>query len=197
MNGTSKKINPNIFIYILLFCVFMVLGYIMLLNFQPWRDVAKLMLKGMTSGIPFYDAIVSIPFIGGLFLWISNFAALAGIVDILAVGFWGLINGLESLPWFFDTAMGSRIPADVKKTIEIARVIAYVVEAIVCWVRYPCCTGGWQAVMDDAPHWDPNLINWESMITFVIAMFAFEVLLIIARKIYGLALSTKSTKSVI
>ena len=93
-NTTTTEFKASWPLRIIGFCILGGLGFLMLLNLQPWIDVAELAAKEVKI-LPFQDTLVLIPFLGGLILW--------GIVNaskILAIFLWGIVNGLESLPFF-------------------------------------------------------------------------------------------------
>ena len=188
-NGTTIEFKPSWPIRLIGFCILGGLGFLMLLNLQPWLEVADVAAKEVKI-LPFQDTLVGIPFLGGLILW-----AIVNASKILAVFLWGIVNGLESLPFFLETALGSKIPAHILKNLNTYRGVAYVTEAIVCWVRYPSYTGGWSAVMRDWPNFDMALIDWNNMLVFLLALAGFEICINVAKNIWALMHTLKSAKT--
>lgn len=182
MNPQSKKVwyqvGPNLPVKIIGFCILGGLGYLMLLNVQPWLEVAELAAKEIKI-LPFQDTLVSIPFLGGLILW-----TIVNGAKILAIFLWGIVNGLESLPFFIETEFGNRVPEIIKKDLNTYRLIAYVTETIVCWVRYPTYSGGWSAVVSDFPNFDMALIDWNNAVVFLLAIAGFELCLQVSKRIW-------------
>ena len=68
----------------------------------------------------------------------------------------------------------SSIPAHLKERLEQYRWVAYAIETIVCFLRYPPYNGGMAAVLEDAPNWDSSLIDWWNLVFFLVTMFGFE-----------------------
>ena len=187
-NTTTIEFKPNLPLRIIGFCILGGLGFLMLLNLQPWLDVAELAAKEVKI-LPFQETLVGIPYLGGLILWCIKNAS-----KILAIFLWGIVNGLESLPFFLETALGSKIPAHILRNLNLYRAVAYVAEAIVCWVRYPSYTGGWSAVVRDWPNFDMQLIDWNNMLVFLLALGGFEICINVAKNIWALMHTLKSAK---
>ena len=179
-NKSWYEFTPNLPIKIIGFCILGGLGYLMLLNVQPWIDVAELAAKEIKI-LPFQDTLVSIPFLGGLILW-----CIVNGSKILAIFLWGIVNGLESLPFFIETSFGNKVPEWIKKDLNTYRLVGYVTETIVCWVRYPTYIGGWGAVVSDFPNFDMALIDWNNLVVFLLAILGFELCLQAAKRIWAL-----------
>jgi hypothetical protein len=186
---TSIEFQPSLPIKIIGFCILGGLGYLMLLNVQPWLDVAELAAKEVKV-LPFQDTLVSIPYLGGLILW-----SIVNGAKILAIFLWGIVNGLESLPFFVETAFGDKVPKWIKKDLNTYRLIGYVTETIVCWVRYPTYTGGWSAVVSDFPNFDMALIDWGNVVVFLLSILGFELCLQAAKRIWAMMHALKSAKA--
>lgn len=190
MNTQTKKVwyefTPNLPIKIIGFCILGGLGYLMLLNVQPWIDVAELAAKEIKI-LPFQDTLVSIPFLGGLILW-----CIVNGSKILAIFLWGIVNGLESLPFFIETSFGNKVPEWIKKDLNTYRLVGYVTETIVCWVRYPTYSGGWNAVVQDFPNFDTALIDWGNVVVFLLSILGFELCLQAAKRIWALMKAMKT-----
>lgn len=184
--NSNSKFTPNLPIKIIGFCILGGLGYLMLLNVQPWIAVAVIAAKQVKI-LPFQDTLVSIPFLGGLILWVITKAA-----TILAIFLWGIINGLESLPFFIETSFGSKVPEWIKKDLNTYRLIAYVTETVVCWVAYPTYQGGWNAIVQDFPNIDMALIDWNNMVVFLLSILGFEICLQAAKRIWALMNALKT-----
>ena len=176
-NKSWYEFTPNLPIKIIGFCILGGLGYLMLLNVQPWIDVAELAAKEIKI-LPFQDTLVSIPFLGGLILW-----CIVNGSKILAIFLWGIVNGLESLPFFIETSFGNKVPEWIRKDLNTYRLVGYITETIVCWVRYPTYIGGWGAVVSGFPNFDMALIDWNNLVVFLLAILGFELCLQAAKRI--------------
>ena len=165
------------------------MGYLILLNIQPWMDVAEIAAKQVKI-LPFQDTLVSIPFLGGLILW-----AIVNAAKLLAIALWGIVNGLENLPFFLDTTLGKRVPKEILKDLLFFRLAAYVIEAIVCWVRYPTYQGGWNAVVQDFPNYDMNLIDWDGTGAFLLAIAGCEICVQVCIRLWAIRRSLNSASS--
>lgn len=139
------------------------IGFLMLINVQPWLDFSRAIAKQITT-IPFLDSLVMIPLLGGWIEWIF-----ANLIPILGVVLWGIVQIIEVLPMLVDQ------PQDLKERLNQYRWVAYAIETFVCFFRYPPYVGGMEAVLDDAPHWDTSLIDWWNLVFFLVTMFSFEV----------------------
>lgn len=138
------------------------IGFLMLINVQPWLELSKAIAKQITT-IPFLSSLVAIPFLGGWIQWLF-----ANIVPILGCILWAIVQLIEVLP------MMAEAPANLKERLEKYRWVAYAIETIVCFLRYPPYNGGMAAVLEDAPNWDASLIDWWNLVFFLVTMFGFE-----------------------
>lgn len=172
----------------ILLCMLGGIGYLILLNVQPWLDVAEKAAKAVKI-LPFQDTLVAIPFLGGLILWVIVNAS-----KLLAVALWGIVNGLENLPFFLDTAFAKKIPKEIIKDLNVYRAVAYVVEAIVCWIQYPTYQGGWPAVVMDWPNYDMNLIDWNQVGTFLLALAGCEICVQVGIRLWAIRRALNSAK---
>ncbi len=68
------------------------IGFVGLLNVQPWIELAKQISKQLTN-IPFLDSLIKIPFLGGWIEWVF-----LNIVAILGIVLWGITQYIEVLP---------------------------------------------------------------------------------------------------
>ena len=190
MNTNTKsnktgKLGAGVLSFILL-CGIGGMGFLILLNMQPWIDVAESAAKQVKI-LPFQDTLTAIPFLGGCLLW--------GIVNaskLLAVALWGIVNGLENLPFFLDTALGKKVPQAILKDLQVFRVAAYVIEAIVCWVRYPTYQGGWPAVVMDWPNYELSLIDWNQVAAFLLALAGCEICVQVCLRLWAIRQALKS-----
>lgn len=168
---------------IFLFLFTMGIGFLMLMNVQPWLQLAEQLTKQITI-IPFIESLVKIPFLGG---WIEWFAL--NIARILGLVLWGIVQFIEVIPMLVKDpqilegwieAWNNRayevrgdgssvdrlkktynsIPSDWVESLNKYRAAAYAVETVVCFLRFPPYEGGMAAVLDDMPNWDSNLIDW-------------------------------------
>jgi hypothetical protein len=183
--------------WIFLFLFTMGIGFIMLMNCQPWLQLAVQLTKQITI-IPFVESLVKIPFLGG---WIEWFAV--NIARILGVVMWGIVQFIQIVPMLVkdpaileswieawnnrayetrDDGSGvdrlkkayNNIPSDWMESLEKYLGYAYAIEAIVCFLRFPPYEGGMDAILSDAPNWDSSLIDWWNLVFFVVTMFGFE-----------------------
>lgn len=140
------------------------IGFLMIINVQPWLELSKAIAKQITT-IPFLDSLVAIPLLGGWLEWIF-----ANIVPILGCILWGIVQLIEVMPMLTE----SSVPAHLKERLERYRWVAYAIETIVCFLRYPPYNGGMTAILEDAPNWDSSLIDWWNLVFFLVTMFGFE-----------------------
>lgn len=183
-NGLFKALCSFI-----LLCMLGGIGYLVLLNVQPWIDVAEGAAKSVKI-LPFQDTLVAIPFLGGLILWVIVNAS-----KLLAVALWGIVNGLENLPFFLDTALAKRVPKQILNDLNVYRAFAYVIEAIVCWVQYPTYQGGWSAVVQDWPTYDMALIDWNQAGTFLLAIGGCEICVQVGIRLWAIRRALNSVKA--
>lgn len=140
------------------------IGFLMLINVQPWLELSKAIAKQITT-IPFLDSLVAIPLLGGWIEWLF-----ANIIPILGCVLWAIVQMIEVMPMLTE----SSIPANLKERLEKYRWVAYAIETIVCFLRYPPYEGGMDAILSDAPNWDSSLIDWWNLVFFLVTMFGFE-----------------------
>jgi hypothetical protein len=144
------------------------IGFVGLLNVQPWIELAKQISKQLTN-IPFLDSLIKIPFLGGWIEW-----TFLNIVAILGIVLWGITQYIEVLPMMVNNP---------SQEIVRYRWLAYGFEAIICFLRFPPYEGGVNALVEDFPHWDANLIDWWLLVLFVVTMFSFEVIFALIRNV--------------
>jgi hypothetical protein len=140
------------------------IGFLMLVNVQPWLELSKAIAKQITT-IPFLNSLVSIPLLGGWVEWL-----VANIVPLLGCILWAIVQLIEVMPMLTESA----IPEKLKQRLESYRWVAYTIETIVCFLRYPPYSGGMTAILEDAPNWDASLIDWWNLVFFLVTMFGFE-----------------------
>lgn len=169
-----------------IFAVCVGIGFLIVLNMQPWVEVAESAAKEVKV-IPFQDALTSIPFIGGVILWI-----IVNLAKILAVALWAIVNGIEQLPALLKASGRGAIPKDSMKFLHLARAVAYVVEVTVCWVRYPTYEGGFAAVVMDCPNLQMDLIDWQQLSVFLLAVIGCEICLRTGIALWSIGNSLKS-----
>lgn len=139
------------------------IGFIGLLNVQPWIEVAKQIAPQIRS-VPFLGSLVQIPFLGGWIEWI-----IAESISILGVVLWGITQYMEVIPDFVTEP-------EAKKWLIKIRYLVYIFEFAVCFMRFPAYQGGYAALAEDAPNWDVSLIDWWNLLVFLpLSAFAFEV----------------------
>jgi hypothetical protein len=154
-----------------IFAVCVGIGFLIILNMQPWVEVAESAAKEIKV-IPFQDALTAIPFIGGVILW-----GIVNLAKILAVTLWAIVNGIEQLPALLKASGRGTIPKDAMKFLNLARAVAYVAEITVCWVRYPSYQGGFASVAMDWPNLQMDLIDWQQLSVFLLAVIGCEICL--------------------
>ena len=140
------------------------IGFLMIINVQPWLELSKAIAKQITT-IPFLDSLVAIPLLGGWLEWIF-----ANIIPILGCILWAIVQLIEVMPMLTE----SSVPALLKERLGTYRWIAYGIETIVCFLHYPPYNGGMAALIEDAPNWDASLIDWWNLVFFLVTMFGFE-----------------------
>jgi hypothetical protein len=140
------------------------IGFLMIINVQPWLELSKAIAKQITT-VPFLDSLVAIPLLGGWVEWIF-----ANIIPILGCILWAIVQLIEVMPMLTETS----IPPHLKERLEKYRWIAYAIETVVCFLRYPPYEGGMTAILEDAPNWDSSLIDWWNLVFFLVTMFGFE-----------------------
>lgn len=191
------------------------IGWLMLLNCQPWLRFAEYTQPLMTK-VPFLDAIVKIPFLGG---WIeflaSNAVAVAGVIA------WGVIQFLQVLPMAYDREtiygnlikqwQGKQFSTEKEKNLALKklkdaynnlatedvealntyRMWAYVAELAACLWLYLPYQGGIEGLTTDWPALDIDSILWPSLLMIPVTMFGFEVLLKVVIRIWRLGKNAK------
>lgn len=140
------------------------IGFLMIINVQPWLELSKAIAKQITT-IPFLDSLVAIPLLGGWVEWIF-----ANIIPILGCVLWAIVQLIEVMPMLTE----SSVPANLRERLESYRWVAYAIETIVCFLRYPPYVGGMEAILEDYPNWDSSLIDWWNLVFFLVTMFGFE-----------------------
>lgn len=140
------------------------IGFLMLINVQPWLELSKAIAKQITT-IPFLDSLVAIPLLGGWIEWLF-----ANIIPFLGCILWAIVQVIEITPMLLETSM----PLLLRARLENYRWVAYSIETIVCFLRYPPYEGGMDAILTDAPNWDASLIDWWNLVFFLVTMFGFE-----------------------
>ena len=140
------------------------IGFLMIINVQPWLELSKAIAKQITT-IPFLDSLVAIPLLGGWVEWLF-----ANIIPILGCVLWAIVQLIEVMPMLTEAS----VPETLRERLEGYRWVAYAIETIVCFLRYPPYIGGMAAVLEDAPNWDASLIDWWNLVFFLITMFGFE-----------------------
>ncbi|MBD2016174.1 hypothetical protein H6F96_19645 [Microcoleus sp. FACHB-53] len=140
------------------------IGFLMLINVQPWLELSKAIAKQITT-IPFLDSLIAIPLLGGWVEWLF-----ANIVPIFGCVLWAIVQLIEVMPILTETS----VPETLRERLESYRWVAYTIETIVCFLRYPPYVGGINAILEDAPNWDASLIDWWNLVFFLVTMFGFE-----------------------
>jgi hypothetical protein len=176
------------------------LGAMMLLNCQPWLELAA-QIAGQIRIVPFLDSLIAIPYLGGWIQWLAVNGA-----KILGLLLWFSVQLIEIIPMVAKdpqiVAMwverwdgkefrvrGDGSSSDQLKTIfnqfptewfaSLAqyRAAAYAIEFLVCFLRFPPYEGGVEAIASDFPNFDPSLILWWQLALFLLTMFGFEICL--------------------
>jgi hypothetical protein len=144
------------------------IGFVALLNVQPWIELAQQISKQLTN-IPFLDSLVKIPFLGGWIEW-----GFLNLVAILGIVLWGITQLMEILP---------SLTVKPSQLVITYRYVAYAFEAIICFLRFPPYEGGINALIEDSPNWDASLIDWWLLVLFLVTMFSFEAIFHLIRNI--------------
>ncbi len=164
---TYPKINNRNIKAVAGFLIVAGIGFIGLLNVQPHIELAKQIAKELTN-IPFLDSLVQLPVLGG---WIEFI--FLNLVAILGIVLWGLTQLAEILPMMIDNP---------SQRLQTYRWIAYGYEAIICFLRFPPYEGGVSAVLEDFGQWDLSLIDWWILVLFLVTMFSFELIFVVAKE---------------
>ncbi len=77
-------------IFLILFT--MGIGFLMLMNVQPWLKLAEQLTLQITI-IPFLDSLVKIPLLGGWIEWLA-----VNIARFLGLTLWGIVQFIEVIP---------------------------------------------------------------------------------------------------
>jgi hypothetical protein len=187
------------------------IGFLMLLNAQPWLKLAAI-AEPMFATVPFLGALVSIPYIGG---WVEF--AIANLAAFLGLFTWGVLQFLEILPMAYDKEnilgglikqwqgreydsekeknkalkklkeMFNAIPTEDVEALDKYRKWAYIIEFAGCFLLYLPYEGGWAALVDDAFAWDTDSILWPQLAMIPVSMFGFEILFKLVIRIWRLS----------
>ncbi|NJM47951.1 MAG: hypothetical protein HC860_18735 [Alkalinema sp. RU_4_3] len=185
-------------------------GYLMILNAQPWLSFARYTAP-MLQHIPLVDVLIKIPFLGG---WVQFIAQ--NIVSIAGLLAWAVIQFLEILPMAYDKEktynnliqqwQGKQFDSEKEKNaalkklkeaynalatedisaLETYRNWAYVAEFIACFVLYCPYEGGIAGLIADSPAWDSDSILWNQVLMIPLSMFGFEVLVKVLIRLWRL-----------
>lgn len=176
------------------------LGAMMLLNCQPWLELAA-QIAGQIKIVPFLDSLIAIPYLGGWIQWLAvNGARILGLLLWISVQLIEIIPMVAKDPQIVAMwverwdgkefrVRGDGSSSDQLKTIfnqfptewfaSLAqyRAAAYALEFLVCFLRFPPYEGGVEAIVFDFPNFDPSLILWWQLTLFLLTMFGFEICL--------------------
>jgi hypothetical protein len=147
------------------------LGFIGLLNVQPWIAVAKQMASEITF-VPFLGSLIRIPFLGGWIQW-----GVKESLSILGMVLWGITQYMELIPEFVK---------DPSKKLWLKRIryLIYIWEFAVCFIRFPAYEGGYAGLAEDFPNLDASLIDWWRLIVILpLCAFSFEVIFHTLKKV--------------
>jgi hypothetical protein len=133
--------------------------FLVIINAQPWIELARKIVPTITT-IPFLSSLIKIPFLGGWVQW-----AVKEMVSILGLLLCGTIQIIEIMPMLYPN----------NPALKNLRAIAYAIEFLVCFLRFPPYAGGVSAFWDDFGRWDSYLIDWWNLAFFIITMTGFEV----------------------
>lgn len=150
------------------FLIWMTIGFVALLNMQPWISLARHIAKEITN-IPFLEFLIEIPFLGG---WIELF--FLNLIPVLGMVLWGITQYMQVLP----AMVGQTTPS-----MTLYRWVSYVFEGIVCFLQFPPYEGGIEGIQQDFPNIDGSLIDWWTLAVFALAMGGFEALFYLSRNV--------------
>jgi hypothetical protein len=146
------------------------IGFVGLLNVQPWIAVARQMGKQI-SFVPFLGSLINIPFLGGWIQW-----GVKESLSILGITFWGMTQYMELIPEF--------TKGKLKEWLVRIRYFVYVFEFVVCFMQFPAYKGGYAALAEDFPNLDVSAIDWWNLLVILpISAFAFEFIFLVLKKI--------------
>lgn len=145
-------------------------GFVGVLNVQPWIDVARQMAKQITF-VPFLGSLIKIPFLGGWIQWGATES-----LSILGMVFWGMTQYMELIPEFTS--------GETKVWLTKVRYLVYVFEFVVCFMRFPAYEGGYAGLAEDFPNLDISSVDWWNLLVILpISAFAFEAIFLVLKRI--------------
>lgn len=132
--------------------------FLVIINAQPWMELARKIVPTITT-IPFLESLVKIPFLGGWIQW-----AVKEMTSILGLLLCGTIQIIEIMPMLNSSPVLKRL-----------RAVAYGIEFLVCFLRFPPYQGGTAGFLEDFGRWDAYLIDWWNLVFFIVTMTGFEI----------------------
>ena len=191
------------------------IGWLMLLNCQPWLKFAEY-AEPMMTRIPFIESLIRVPYLGG---WIEFIASNA--VAVVGVIAWGVIQFLQILPMAYDREniyaglikqwQGKQFDTDKEKNAALKklkeaynalatedvdalntyRMWAYLAElTATLWIYLPY-QDGLSGLSNDWPALDVDSILWGNVLMIPITMFGFEVLFKVVLRVWRLGTKAK------
>lgn len=133
--------------------------FLVIINAQPWMELARKIVPTITT-IPFIDSLVKIPFLGGWVQW-----GVREMTSILGLLLCGTVQIIEIMPMLRPN----------NSALNKFRAIAYAIEFLVCFLRFPPYQGGTAAFFEDFGRWDSYLIDWWNLVFFIVTMTGFEI----------------------
>lgn len=188
------------------FLMTIALGYLILLNCQPWLELAVGMVTEIKI-VPFVSVLTSIPFLGGILIWIAyNGSSLLGVCCWGLCQLFQILPGLLKNPNFISRMLVKYEDSQHQKRgdnldklrdqhnnyllkyfgyFDILRWLCYAFEALICFLRYSTIyQGGLERLMQDSPNWDLASIDWITMCYFLMTMFGFEICFTVGIKLW-------------
>ena len=161
------------------------LGYVCVLNMQPWLWLAELMARHITI-VPFLDTLTAIPYLGGWIIWIS-----VNIARILGVCLWLGVQLVQIAPMLIRIGGLERKWQHRLEHLDQFRAFVYPIEFLVCFLRFPPYTGGVEGMQNDWPDIDLELIDWGNLGLMLVTAFGIEILVGFIAAIISQARSNK------
>lgn len=161
------------------------LGYVCVLNMQPWLWLAELMARHITI-VPFLDALTAIPYLGGWIMWVA-----VNIARILGVCLWLGVQLVQIAPMLIRIGGLEKKWQHRLEHLDRFRAIVYPIEFLVCFLRFPPYTGGVEGLQSDWPDFDLELIDWGNLGLMLVTAFGIEILVGFIAAIISQARSSK------
>lgn len=203
--------------WIVVVLTLVLLSALTMLNIQPYISMARQLVQ-MITDVPFLDFLMLIPFVSSLISLIGRVAAdlfgvaLWGVLQLLQVlpGVMRgdlkvldtLIRGINQIVPYAIKSDDSEVLQELKEDYNAApkkwlkrastlAVVAYLIDAVLCFLRFPPYQGGVLSFWEDVQLGVQSLesVDWPNLTSAIATLFGFELILTFAIWIaQGLAL---------